>query len=618
MSDPLGPEAYAQQVLSGTALFGALDPDALASVMGELEPKSLEGGQVLFRQGDPGDALYVVLSGRLRVERTDRGRERVVREVGRGESVGELALLTGAPRTASARAVRDAELLRLSRERFEALVRAHPLVAMALTRMLAGWLATPAGAAGTAAGVSTVALLAATADAPVSRVARSLAAALAAVRPTARLDVSALDARLWPGAAHSTRDEVRYPELARWLDEQERLHAFVVYEADQPDTEWARRAVRHADVVLYVARADRARLPPGAPAGGQSREWASRELVLVHDDDTRTPTLTEHWLTGRDVARHHHLRLGRIEDMARLARRLTGRAVGVALSGGGARGFAHIGVLRAMEEAGIPVDEIGGTSMGAIIAAQYAAGYSIDEMVALNRECWLKFKPHRAYTLPYMSLVTERQGERMLRRMFGGACLEDCWLECFSCATNLTRAELVVHRRGPVVPALLSSSAIPGVAPPMVAEHGELLVDGGVLDNLPAGHLHGGVDGAVIASDTSPEVDMQADPSYAVTPSAWRVVANRLNPFARRRYFPSIFEVLSRSAVVASARESRRVRDAADVYLHPPVSEFGIFEFERIDELVEVGHAYALERLRTWWRSRTGATVGRRTTQVMV
>ena len=220
MPDPLGHEAYAQQVLSSTALFGALDPDALASVMGELEPKSLEGGQVLFRQGDPGDALYVVLSGRLRVERTDRGRERVVREVGRGESVGELALLTGAPRTASARAVRDAELLRLSRERFEALVRAHPLVAMALTRMLAGWLATPAGAEGTAAGVSTVALLAASADAPVSSVARSLAAALAAVRPTARLDVSALDARLWPGAAHSTRDEVRYPELARWLDEQ--------------------------------------------------------------------------------------------------------------------------------------------------------------------------------------------------------------------------------------------------------------------------------------------------------------------------------------------------------------------------------------------------------------
>ncbi|HEY6208020.1 MAG TPA: cyclic nucleotide-binding domain-containing protein, partial [Gemmatimonadales bacterium] len=192
MPDPLGHAAYAQQVLSSTALFGALGPDALASVMGELEPRSLEGGEVLFRRGDPGDALYVVLSGRLRVERTDRGRERVVREVGRGESVGELALLTGASRSASARAVRDTELLRLSRERFDALVRAHPLVAMALTRMLAAWLATPGGAEGTAAGVSTVALLAASAEAPVSRVARSLAAALAAVGPTARLDVSTL------------------------------------------------------------------------------------------------------------------------------------------------------------------------------------------------------------------------------------------------------------------------------------------------------------------------------------------------------------------------------------------------------------------------------------------
>jgi predicted acylesterase/phospholipase RssA len=468
----------------------------------------------------------------------------------------------------------------------------------------------------TATGVSAVALVPVGTDAPVAPVARALAAALAAWGPTVHLSAATVDQRLGAGVADADRSDQRYPELTRWLDDQERHHAYVVYQGDGRDAEWTRRTLRLADVVLEVAAAGRR--PPATPGADAPRGGAARELVLVQDATTGVPAGTAAWLAARAVRRHHHVRLGRIEDVSRLARRLTGRAVGVALSGGGARGFAHIGALKAIEEAGIPVDEIGGTSMGAVLAAQYATGHSVDDMAALNRELWRRYKPHKAYTLPYASIVTERAAQRMLERMFGTASLEDSWIECFCCATNITRAELAVQRRGPLAHALLASIAIPGVAPPIVGPGGELLVDGGVLDNVPAAHLHGGTGGAVIACDVSPDEDIRADASYVTNPSQWRVVANLLNPFSRTRYFPSIFEVLTRAAVVASMREARRVRESADLYLRPAVGGYGIFAFERIDELIAAGYAHAAAPARAWWAKQAHAAGDRRTTGVMI
>jgi predicted acylesterase/phospholipase RssA len=391
---------------------------------------------------------------------------------------------------------------------------------------------------------------------------------------------------------------------ARWLDRLEQAHDHVVYLADEHESAWTGRCLRQADLVLHVARPDdRPAMPPPAAVSTVAGRWTAEDLVLVHPSDAVRPRGTARWLAARPVGRRHHVRLGHVEDYARPPRRLAGRGIGVALSGGGARALAHIGFLRAVDECGIPVDEIGGTSMGAVIAAQYAAGVPVAEMTALNR-AWRKFSPHRDYTVPFASIVSHRAAERMLVHMFGELDYEDCWLEAFACSASLTRSALVVHRRGRVARGCLASMAIPGIAPPIVGEDGDLLVDGGVINNLPAGLLTRGAEGAVLACDVSPMQERR--PGYAATPGAWRVLRDR---WTRREvpYYPSIFETLAQVAVVASTQEIRRVRLAADCYVHPAVEGVGIFEFERLDDVVEIGYRASADRLREWWATHSAA-----------
>jgi predicted acylesterase/phospholipase RssA len=603
MSSERPPPARISSVLAATQLFGGLDAATLDALVSGMESTRVPGGRPLFAQGDAGDAAYLVLSGRLRVERARDGRVELIREVGRGDLVGELSLLTGAPRSASVRAVRDTELGRMPRERFVALLETHPPLAIEITRMLAGLLAAPPAPPDADAGVTTIMVRPAGRGAPAAEVARVLTRALEGMGRATLVSSAAAEAAVGPSAATAGRDDAAYAATARWLDALESGHDHVVYLADERATAWTSRCLRQADVILHVASPDDRPATPLAEPGTTAGRWTAEDLVLVHPAAVGRPRGTARWLEAGAYGRRHHVRAGNVADFARLARRLTGRGIGVALSGGGARGLAHLGFLKALEEAGIPVDEIGGTSMGAVIAAQYAAGLSIADMVSLNA-AWHRFRPHRAYTLPFASLVTHRAAQRMLVHMFGDLEYEDCWIEGFACSASLTRSALVVHRRGPVADACLASMAIPGVAPPIVAGD-ELLVDGGVINNLPARLLTRGADGAVLACDVSPTVERR--PGYATTPGAWRVVRDRWGRRRDRPYYPSIFETLTRVAVVGSRQETRWVRETADLYVHPPVHHIGIFAFERLAEIVDAGYHAAREPARGWWEARAAA-----------
>src|SRR6185503_6161421 len=208
-------------------------------------------------------------------------------------------------------------------------------------------------------------------------------------------------------------------------------------------------------------------------------------LALLHAADAVRPRDTAAWLRQRPFRGHHHLRRGNGADVDRLGRALLGRSVGLVLGGGGARGFAHIGVIRALEEAGIPIDRIGGASMGAILAAQYADRRDWQRLIELSRRGWLEIAPQKVYTLPLISLLSMVKGERMLDMWFGDTCIEDLWLPYFCVSTNLSRTELHEHTGGSLHEAVAASMTIPGLTAPRVLRGGVLLVDGGVLDNLP-------------------------------------------------------------------------------------------------------------------------------------
>ncbi len=608
-SGPVGiasptPPVNARAFLASTALFDGLDEAALDEVVRGTQWLALPGGETLFEQGDPGDSLYLVVSGRLRVFRQQAGgTEQVVRDVGRGDNVGEMAMVTGEPRSATVRAVRDTELVRLSRDAFDCVLERHPRSRVQLTRMLAGWLSRSHAASAHPSGLSTIAILPAAPDAPLGEFARRLLEALNALGPTLHLNAACLDAHLRAGAAQLTEHDLEHGNITRWMSEQEASHRFVLYEADPHRSGWTRRCLRQADRILLVAwgtaEPDAGFVQDLLATREVFRPRTEQDLVLLHRDG-HPPLGTARWLAASNFSTHHHLRLALPADFERLARHLTGRSIGLVLGSGGARGFAHIGVIRALREAGVPIDRIGGTSMGAVIAAQYASGCDHETMIELNRRGWIEMRPFRQYSLPLISLLSGRRALRIAEALVGQCRIEDLWLSYFCVSTDLSNSTLRVHREGPLARCVLASSSIPGILPPVVGEGAGLLVDGAVLDGLPTDVMRRLGAGPVIAVDVSMRVEMAADRRYREAPSPWQVLLNSVNPFIQSHPFPSIFRILQRSTQVAGAQRAGRAREEVSLYLDPPLGRFDMFDWKSLDRIVEAGYQFARERIPVW------------------
>jgi predicted acylesterase/phospholipase RssA/CRP-like cAMP-binding protein len=575
-------------------LFDAADPAVLAEIEAHAEWVALAGGETLFSRGDPGDAAYVVISGRLRI----LDGARAVNEVGAGETLGEMALLSGEPRSATVHAVRDSLLARLPADAFLGLVHRHPSILRRIAGILVERLRRSTDSrARTRAAVRTLAVVPLHDGAPTREFARRLVVALGARGATLHLDGAAVDRTLGQGGvAAAAGGDAR---LVEWLNEQELRYRFVVYEAAPPRSRWAERALRQADHVLLVA----------AAGAGVERELAERphgplapraSLVVVRAAHAAPPAGTAALLERCKADAHYHVGIDSDADFARLARCLAGDGIGLVLGGGGARGFAHLGVLRALAEAGVPVDWVGGTSIGAIIAALVAQDLPHGEAAAL---CRRNFRDLRDPTLPLVALLAGRRIRERLEDAFGAVAIEDLPLPYLCVSTNLTRAAQTVHERGPVTRAVRASISVPGILPPMRLD-ADLHVDGGLVNNLPIDVMVAKPEiGAVIAVDVGGERDMAAPPGFEPELSGWRVLWNRL---AKRARPPTMMSVITRSSFVASihwARE-RHTAEQASLYLRIPVADLRLLAFERIDDIAARGYDATREAIGRWWAGR--------------
>jgi NTE family protein/lysophospholipid hydrolase len=519
----------------------------------------------------------VLFTGRLRVfVRAPSGEDALVAEIGRGESVGEMALLTGAPRSATVVAVRDSVLVRLSRAAFERTVERSPRLMLRVTRRLVERLQRTTHAPRAKATLTTIALIPLDPAIDASQIGNSLLAAVAATG----------------SATLVTRDRAQTQQSSStWLDALEREFRYVLYAGDARDHAWTDQAMRQADCLLFIAPGDRA--PDAgaiAAAARHTHAQALRELVLLHPPPHAAPRGTARWLDATGARAHYHVRLGVDGDIARVGRMLTGRSVGIALGGGGARGFAHIGVLEALTEAGVPIDAIAGTSMGAVIAAQYASGAAPADMREINRRHWVRKNPLKDKTLPVVALLAGRRLERMIADMFGDAQIEDLWMPFFCVSADLTQAEMRVHARGPLGRAVRASMSLPGIAIP-VQDSGSMLVDGGLMNNVPADVLRT-LCGKVIAVDVSPGKDLAIASPYPPAASGWRLLWGR-----KKSRLPGIGAILMRSVLLSSTRHQAAIARDVDLFLHPRVEGFGMFEWPSLDALAEAGRACAREAL---------------------
>jgi predicted acylesterase/phospholipase RssA len=605
--------AYGRPPTAGSAAaFGDLPPgpaDFSAEVEVSLEWLELPSGAVLFRSGDPGDSLYVVVSGRLRTVRTGPdGNEEVVAELGRGELIGVEEVLTEEPRALTVYPVRDSALVRLPRTALERLVGSHPEVLWRLNRVLARRLRLEVGGARPAANtVRTFAVVAAGPSAPLAEFARRLADELAGSGPALHLDRAQLESRLGPGTADLAPDSDEGPRITSWLDEQETQHRFVVYEAEAEPTEWTLRCLRQADRVLVLADA-RADPTPGAVEARLATlaRPAPVDLVLVHPPETRRPSGTGAWLDARNLHDHHHIRLEDDALLARLARRLTGRAIGLVLSGGGARGFAHVGAIRALAEAGVPIDLVGGTSMGAAIGAGLALDWGDAEFQGLAATLSDR-KRVRDLTLPFVSFYATRKLTQIIQTWTEGAAIEDLWRPFFCVSSNLSRAEIVVHRRGELWRAVRASTAIPGVFAPMPGSEGEVLVDGGTMNNFPLDIMRDRFEaGTVIGVLVSPARDRLRPYRFGASVSGWHMLRGRLRLARDVVDAPSVMANLMRTVEINTLYQLKAggLLESADLLIRPALEQFGILEFERFPEIIEIGCETARPAVAAWLEAR--------------
>ena len=594
-------------------LFGPLDAAALREIEAKVEWLPLPSGSTLFREGDAGEHVYVVVNGRLRVVTADPdGRERLLEEVGRGGAVGEVSLLTGEPRSATVYAVRDSWLIGLSKTSFYELLPRHPRAMMQIAG--AGvWRLRRAAQRPRSRGSrpAVFAVVAAGPGVALADFARRLAEALGAFGRVERLASADVDRMLCrPGIACSGEDTVVHESLAAWLGAQERDHGALVLEADPGWTAWTRRCVRQADRVLIVARAGADPAPGELETALAALGLKTRtELALLHPDATERPTGTLAWLTPRAVAAHHHVRLGHDGDLRRLARRLSGRATGLVLGGGGARGFAHIGALRALDEAGLEVDLIGGTSIGSVIAAGRAAGISLAEMLRLA-EIFASPKRLLDRTLPVVALMAGGKVTAVYRQVFGDLLIEDLWMPCFVVASGLSRAEAVVHQRGPVWRAVRASTAIPAIFPPLLGDDGEVLIDGGVMNNMPIDVMRELCEGGtVVGVNPMPTHDRMKEYRFGPSLSGWQALFGRLRWFGVRTRAPSILGSVMRATEINSANRMRQpaFRALADLLIEPPVEGFPILAFDRYAPIIDIGYRSAQERIAAWQAAEAAA-----------
>jgi predicted acylesterase/phospholipase RssA/CRP-like cAMP-binding protein len=605
----------AQSSLALTRVFGELDENILASLQQKLEWHHLDSGDVLFRQGEPGNEMYVVIQGRVRFAVEDgSGASRDLGEIGAGECVGEFSLLTesGAPeslRSATVYATRQTDLISISRETFEELLEQQPRIVLKLTRRIIHRELHVAQSPVPEMSARVIAVVPLHPHLAMNDFSRELAAALEQQGSTFLLDAASFDDLY--GKTGSSQTPLDHPEsllINTWLDEREQEHQFAIYNT-QPVLNtsgqlgpWAQRCVEDADLILLVGDSQAYPVINAVDAALSGVKTRARvELVLLHADTERVPSGTASWLGPRShgnlrVSAHHHIRQRNSSDFHRLGRRISGRTVGLTLGGGGARGWAHIGALRAIEEADLEIDWVGGASMGAIIAAGCALDWTSSQLQGLA-ERFSDPKKLLDYTLPYASITATRHITNLLQELYGNATIEDTWRPYFCISANLTRGQEQTHTSGPLWKAVRASMAFPGVFAP-VFDDGCVLIDGGAANNLPIDRMREFCPtGTVIGVDLLTSSPTSGFYDFGPSLSGWDVLAGRFNPFAKKVIAPNLVDIIGGVVYSNDRYRLNEIRGSANLLIEIPVEQYGLLEFDKYLEIIEAGYVAARQQI---------------------
>ncbi len=582
----------AATLLRSTAIFRELSNDQLAEIWSRAKIHELRRGDVLVRQNAPSDSVYVVVSGRFEV--WVEGKDAAINEIGVGEPIGEVGFFSGVPRTATIIAARDSVVLELDRASFDGVAREVPAIYPTLLRAMGRRLADiNARGASERRGVAarTVAVIAG-GNEPIPQLFYDRLDNVVGRRGKGRLLNRDYLQRHFPGQSPDD------PTVSNWLNAIEHEYELIAFLADDTLTDWTRKAIRQADqVLIVVSGAAPDGVNPVEAFANETHPPARRRLVRLHERRTGAVEGTAAWLAERDVGMHHHLSLADDHDFKRLHRFLTGRAAGYVAAGGGGFGPAHVGVFKAFAERGVNFDMLGGTSVGAAVLGGFAIGLSPEEVDLGTHDVFVTSRGFKRYTFPRYGLLDHVPFDEALQRQFRGIRIEDAWHPYFAVATVLDGSAQGPYliRHGPLWKAVRASGSLPAVLPPVFTDDGRMLVDGGVVDNIPLQPMKALKTGPNLVVHFGQRGRQQRfEVDYASIPGRWGLVRQMLTPAGRRKLpaVPNPIAVLQRCLGMHQSPESLPVGTLDLVLAVPVLAGANFMDFDRHFEVFEAAYQW--------------------------
>lgn len=557
-------------------LFKELDKEALCKILEAGEKQQVEEGAYLFKQGDVENSLYVVLSGRLRAVMEDKTGTNILGDIGEGEPTGEFALFTNEPRMASVLAIRKTIVLKINKQEYLNLVSQNPAFAGMLTSFLIKRLRRNILEQHMSSTPKNIALINLQPD-------HDLSPWTDVIEKT--LEESGIPIQVFD---HDSQPPQQYDSIFDTLEQQEGLNILVCSEA-QP--EWSRQCLLVADLIIvgteFLADANLYQIEKIQNLYAQSILNKKIYIVFLHENQTVLPEQTSRWLQKRMVNLHIHVRKNHLGDIRRFCRIISNQAVGVVLGGGGAKGFAHVGAIRALLEVGVEVDFLGGTSAGAL----YGIGMSHSDFdpQKVNMLCETSAKrklTSNDFSWPIVSIMSGKKMAGFMKEMFGESELEDIWVNSYCVSTNFSSSGTKVHDRGLISKMVRASIAIPGVFPPVVIDR-QLHVDGGVVDNLPIEPMYRYPVRHIIAISLSGLETRQVD--YAETPSAAMLIWDKLT--GKRKYkIPGISSLIVNSLTLNSRQKQENTKAKVSLYFEMDLKEVGLLDDKKWSQTMQKGY----------------------------
>lgn len=564
-------------------LFGDITDTQLEHLLSIAKIISYETGQYVFQQEEPGHAFYIVLSGRFRVLQNSSEGIYILGDIAVGEPIGEFSLFTRELHSASVVALRKSTILCLEDDDYTSIVKEFPSFANKITRFIIERMRRNA--------------LQKKIDAAPKNI--------AVVNLQPEKDVSATTAQIKEQLINMGLEITIYDSLSiseknyeSTFDNMDKNTGLNILVCDNEHTEWAKQSIAYCDLVIVATDfyADSNLYEIEKLLDLYSKNVLNKKiyLLLLHPEEAYLPDNTKRWFEDRFFDLHIHLRKNNLRDIRRFCRIITHQAVGLVLGGGGARGFAHTGVVKALLEAGLEFDFVGGTSAGGLYGT--AITHADFDMEKIMRLCKLAAKSKLTsndYTLPFVSLMSGKKVRRFLEAMYNDSFIEDLWVNSFCVSTNFSNASITVHENGLLRKQVEASIAIPGVFPPVIINQ-NLHIDGGVIDNLPVEAINKKPVRYTIAVSLSAE--NTAVVKLKEVPSSWKMFWDKITNSGREK-LPGLSSILIDSITINSRHKQEQSRPHVSLYIELDLKEYKFLDWNHWEQIIQKGYDQTKKQL---------------------